>query len=186
MDGNPSPLQDDGLSGQETHLQFWKTKSYEAEESFKTVEILDEKYEVPDLEAIVSKQKYLSSEEKVTLLAVLSPNESLFQANPGKWQGPPVEIESIEGVKPQNSAPYRIPQAHLKAMRKEVDRLVSLKVLRPVQEFEWAAPSFVSPRKMTLFVSSMIFERPILRLNGNRFPSLASLTLWVNLLTRHV
>ena len=72
---------------------------------------------------------------------------ALFQARPGKWKGTPIDIELKEGARPQHSPPYRIPQAHMKALRKEIDRLVQLGVLSPVKEAEWASPTFCIPKK---------------------------------------
>ena len=96
---------------------FWENKAVAREENFKSSEILEAKYEIPDLRRITDKQTHLSSEEKEVLFNLLHSHQDLFLAKPGKWQGPPVDIELKKGAKPQHSAPYRIPQAHLKTMQ---------------------------------------------------------------------
>ena len=125
---------------------FWIEKN-EKQECYKNVEILDAKYEIPDLNEIASSQLHLPTEGRDKLARLFEDCTALFQARPGKWKGTPIDIELKEGARPQHSPPYRIPQAHMKALRKEIDRLVQLGVLSPVKEAEWASPTFCIPKK---------------------------------------
>ena len=42
---------------------------------------------------------------------------------------------------------YTVPHFHKEAIQKEVKQLVKLEVLKPIQESEWAFPSFINPKK---------------------------------------
>ena len=92
-------------------------------------------------------QSHLPDESRAELVRLFKDCVALFQARPGKWNGLEIDIELKGGATPHNSPTYRIPQAHLAALRKGIDRLVKLKVLQPVQASEWASPTFIIPKK---------------------------------------
>ena len=125
---------------------FCNTKK-EHEESYKAIEILDANYTIPDLNHISIAQDHLQDSEKSALSQLLISFKDLFQARPGQWKGHPINIELKEGAKPQNQPPYRIPQAHMKALKTEITRLEGLGVLSKVEESEWSSPTFCIPKK---------------------------------------
>ena len=45
------------------------------------------------------------------------------------------------------SGAFPIPQVHRDTGKREVERLVEIRVLKPIQESEWAFPSFIIPKK---------------------------------------
>ena len=62
---------------------FWQGKAEDNEE-FNTVEILDAKYEVPDLINVAQTQTCLSPKENMDHKELFLDYQDLFQARPGK------------------------------------------------------------------------------------------------------
>jgi hypothetical protein len=58
-----------------------------------------------------------------------------------------VPNQSGGGVKPYHAKVYSIPRVHLKTLRAEVQRLCNQGVLKRVNHSEWAAPTFIIPKK---------------------------------------
>ena len=50
-------------------------------------------------------------------------------------------------TKPFNGRPFPVPHFHKDTIKKEVKRIVEIGVLKPIQESEWAFPSFIIPKK---------------------------------------
>ena len=110
-------------------------------------QILDAKYEAADLEKVCAEQDHLALEERRQLLALLNKYSDLFDGTLGKWKLEPVELELKEGATPYHARPYPIPKCHYDTLRMEVDRLEEIGVLKRVNRSEWAAPSFIIPKK---------------------------------------
>jgi hypothetical protein len=64
-----------------------------------------------------------------------------------KWNSTEVNIELKEGATPYHAKPYPIPKCHLETLKMVVQRLVELRVLKKVNRLEWAAPTFIIPKK---------------------------------------
>ncbi len=95
------------------------------------VEILDAKYAKADLPAIVRDNcKHLNPSERESLLSLLLKFEHLFDCTLGEWSLPPVSIQLMEGAKPFHGRPYPIPKVHKATLMKEIDRLVSIGVIK--------------------------------------------------------
>ena len=109
--------------------------------------ILDAKYEKADLAQLCKKQNHLTKVEQHMLHLLLSKYEHLFDGTLGEWRGTGVSFELRPDAKPYHAKPYPIPHVHEKAMRTECERLVMLGVLEECQESEWAAPTFIIPKK---------------------------------------
>jgi hypothetical protein len=86
-------------------------------------------------------------EQQKKLLDLLQKYEDLFDGSLGKWNGTEVNIELKEGATPYHAKAYPIPKCHLKTLKMEVQRLVELGVLKKVNRSEWAAPTFIIPKK---------------------------------------
>ena len=110
-------------------------------------QILDAKYEAADLEKVCSSQDHLARSEQEKLLALLNKYADLFDGTLGKWNLEPVELELKDDASPYHARPYPIPKCHAETLRMEVDRLVEIGVLKKVNRSEWAAPSFIIPKK---------------------------------------
>ena len=111
------------------------------------MEILNAKYEKANLSTIVSRCTYLKREERAALLKLLLRYEDLFDGTLRTWNRPEVEIKLKKDAVPYFSRPFPVPQVHEKTLKIELDRLVQLGVLKWTNAREWAAPTFIMPKK---------------------------------------
>ncbi len=109
--------------------------------------ILDAKYDKADLEEITANCTHLEPEEREALLRLLKKHEALFDGTLGDWKGEEYDIELKADAKPYHARAYPIPKIHEKTLRDEVARLCKLGVLKRVNRSEWAAPTFIFPKK---------------------------------------
>ena len=65
----------------------------------------------------------------------------------GKWEGKPYHIDLRDNVTPFHAKPFSIPKMYEHTLKMEVERLVKLGVLRKINNSEWAAPTFIIPKK---------------------------------------
>ena len=110
-------------------------------------QILDAKYEKANLEEIAKDCFHLTQIEQQLLLKLLKKYEPLFDGTLGTWKGSAYDIELKEGVKPYHAIPFPIPKIHMETLKHEVQCLVKAGVLRKVNHSEWAAPTFIIPKK---------------------------------------
>ena len=109
--------------------------------------ILDAKYEPANLEQICSAQHQLQRPQQEKLLRLLNKHAELFDGTLGTWKGEEVDLELKEGATPYHARPYPVPRCHVETLRTEVERLCKIGVLKRVNRSEWAAPSFIIPKK---------------------------------------
>ena len=109
--------------------------------------ILDAKYEAADLEQVCSNQEELNTDQQQQLLRLLRKHEQLFDGTLGTWTGSKVKLELLEGATPYHARAFPIPRCHIDTLKVEVERLVQLGVLKRVNRSQWAAPTFVIPKK---------------------------------------
>ena len=109
--------------------------------------ILDAKYEPANLDELEQECKHLSPAEQSGLKDLLEQNKDLFDGSLGHWKGEKYHIELKEGAKPYHAKAYPIPKCHEQTLKMEVDRLVKAGVLKKVNRSEWAAPTFIIPKK---------------------------------------
>ena len=113
----------------------------------RAVRILDANYNKADLPAVVKTCTHLSQHEQNELLEVLHEFEDLFDGTLGDWKTKPVHFELKSGATPYHSRAFPIPRVHKETILKEIKRLVELGVLEWQPTSEWAAPSFIQPKK---------------------------------------
>ena len=65
----------------------------------------------------------------------------MFDGTLGRWQNELYDIEL------KDARPYPIPQIHEKTLQMEVEHLCKIGVLKKVNRSEWAAPTFIIPKK---------------------------------------
>ena len=58
-----------------------------------------------------------------------------------------MSIELKPGTKPVQSKPYKVPQAHMKVFKQEIDGLVEIGLFTKVEMSEWSSPTFCIPKK---------------------------------------
>ena len=119
-----------------------------ADEAFDRVKrILDAKYEPANLQQIAAQSTHLSHAEQEKLHELLTEYNSLFDGTLGCWDDKPYEIDLQENVKPYHARPFPIPKAYEQTLKFEIERLVKAGVLKKVNHSEWAAPTFIIPKK---------------------------------------
>jgi len=74
-----------------------------------------------------------------------------------------------EGAKPYHVRAFPIPKSREEGLKKAINRLCQLKVLKKVNHSEWAAPAFIIPKKVDLFDSFLILGNLIKELSKNLF-----------------
>jgi hypothetical protein len=65
----------------------------------------------------------------------------------GHWHDETYNIELKLDVKPYHAWCYPIPKVYEETMKKEVERLCAIGVLKKVNRSKWAAPTFIIPKK---------------------------------------
>ena len=144
-DGARIPMKDASASANTSfHVQ---ERGCIAEMSDRVNRILDAKYEKADLSAIAKAQSHLKEEQQEKLKALLVKHQTLFDGTLGRWRGEPYDIELREDAKPYHARAYPVPKAYERTLRIEVDRLCQVGVLKKVNRSEWAAPTFIIPKK---------------------------------------
>ena len=104
----------------------------------RVVKILDARYEKADLNAVVTEHcTHLSIPDQEKLLKLLTEFEDLFDGTLGDWDTEPVSLKLKEGTRPYHGRPFPTPKAHKETLKKEVQRLCELGVLKWQSESEW-------------------------------------------------
>ncbi len=89
----------------------------------------------------------LNPSHREKLLLLLLRYETLFDGTLGDWNQSLVSVELKKGAKPYHGRPYPIAQIHKATPLKEIDKLVSIGVLKRQSSLKWASPTFVIPKK---------------------------------------
>ena len=71
----------------------------------------------------------------------------MFDGTLGDWKTKPVSFELKEGSKPYHGRAFPIPLKHNATVLTEIKRLCKIGVLEWKPASEWAAPSFIQPKK---------------------------------------
>ena len=109
--------------------------------------ILDAKYEKADLAEVAAQATHLTQSERTRLHEFLKKYEDLFDGTLGKWNMGAYEIELQPDATPYHARAFPIPHIHTATLKLEVERLVKAGVLKQVNQSEWAAPTFIIPKK---------------------------------------
>jgi hypothetical protein len=110
-------------------------------------QILDAKYEPANLDEIAASCDNLTLDEQQSLKTLLKKFEHLFDGSLGTWTGDDYDIELRSDATPYHVRAFPIPRVHEQTLRHEVDRLCQIGVLKKVNRSEWAAPTFIIPKK---------------------------------------
>ena len=141
------------------------------EASDRIKQIIDAKYEPANLDHVVQECKHLNKEEQSSLHHLLSQYEGLFDGTLGQWTEEPYDIKLKKDATPYHARAYPIPRAHEATLKHEVQRLCDIGVLKKVNRSEWAAPTFIIPKKDE---TCLLYTSPSPRdLSTSRIPSSA-------------
>ncbi len=117
------------------------------EASDRITQILDAKYVAADLEEVCNNQEQLEQQEQQKFLRLLRKHEHLFDGTLGKWTGTKVKLDLIEGAEPYHARAFPVPRVHMETLKREVERFCEIGVLKRVNRSQWAAPTFLIPKK---------------------------------------
>jgi len=144
-DGAVIPMKDGDATEEESYHVQEPEAITDATERIK--QILDAKYEKADLEQVAQDATHLTEEQRKQLHSVLQEYEDLFDGSLGKWNMGAYEIELQPDASPYHARAYPIPKAYTDTLKLEVERLCDAGVLKKVNRSEWAAPTFIIPKK---------------------------------------
>ena len=94
----------------------------------------------------------------------------MFDGTLGEWETDPVSLELKPGIKPYAGKPYPIPRSQRDTLKKEVQRLCDLGVIKWQPESEWASQSFILPKKDKTVRFLSDFREVNKRIVRNPFP----------------
>ena len=109
--------------------------------------ILDADYSKVDSRTYVEELKHLNSTEKALLLKVLQNHKQLFSGGLGTLKVKPIHLELVDGAVPQHARAFPVPRSLEATTKKEMEHLTQLGVFKKTHDSEWAAPTFVQPKK---------------------------------------
>jgi len=112
------------------------------------VRILNRKYKKADLDQVAAGAEELDEHQQKKLLSLLKDFEDLFDGSTlGKWNTDPIDIETKPDHKPSSARYYPVPKVSKAAFKKELERLVEIGVLAPMQQSEYGTAVFIIPKK---------------------------------------
>ena len=128
------------------------TNNIRASDDVFATEILDSLYERQDLKRLAEEQIHLDKAKRDQLYdMIFHGRDDSFAGRLGKWPTEKIGATLKPNAQPFHCGrPIRIPHIHLGTLKKEVDRLVSIGVIEPVDGATagpWCAPSFIIPKK---------------------------------------
>ncbi|GKY96404.1 hypothetical protein MPSEU_000599900 [Mayamaea pseudoterrestris] len=110
-------------------------------------EILSAKYNKVSTDEVADQSTHLNEEQRTDLKRLLRRFPALFSGKLGKYPHELVHIDIDPQAKPVHKRHYPVPRVHEQTFKEELDRLVELGVLEPCGRSEWAAPTFIIPKK---------------------------------------
>jgi hypothetical protein len=111
--------------------------------SLSTMKILDAKYEKADLDTYFKLINHLDSKPKSSLKSLLSEYKHLFDGLLGDWKTDPVDLRLKSGEMPFQLSPFPVPKTHEETLKKEINRLCDLGILKPQVVLEYQSSSFI-------------------------------------------
>ena len=109
--------------------------------------ILDADYSAVDIEEHVETLKHLNREQKEQLKTTLMRHLTLFGGGLGQLDIKPISLELLPGAKPYHARAFPIPKSLERTTKVEIERLTKIGVFEKCYDSEWAAPTFVQPKK---------------------------------------
>jgi hypothetical protein len=109
--------------------------------------ILDADYSKVDLKEFTSELSHLNASEQTMLHNVLYKYDTLFGGGLGTLDVKPVHLELKDDAKPYHSPAFPVPQAYSKTTKKEINCFCDIGVMKKSHNSEWAAPTFIQPKK---------------------------------------
>ena len=90
---------------------------------------------------------YIKDKHKDSLFESLQKYENMFDGTLGKYKGSDYTIARIRGrCKALSCKAFSYSKNHEPTFMKEVNRLIKIGVLKNINNFQWAAPTFIVPK----------------------------------------
>ena len=90
---------------------------------------------------------HLNIDQKDKLAKMLNTHKQLFSGGLDTLNIPPIWLELDKDATPYHARAFPVPKSLEKTTKKEITRLSDIGVLKKDHESEWAAPTFVQPKK---------------------------------------
>jgi hypothetical protein len=113
----------------------------------RATEILHAKYEKVDAMQVARDQKHLNEEQQRAPGKVLNKFTKLFDGTLGKHPHRKAHLELEPGAKPVHSKPCAVAKTHEQVFKDELEHLCSIGALERCGSAEWAALTFMVPKK---------------------------------------
>jgi len=141
----------EGASTQQRTQTENSSLSEDADDNVQTysfaAEITHAKYEEWTPAAVAAAQTHLTQSQRDDIEELVRKYSRLFSGKLGLYRGKPIHLEVDDGAIPVHARPYSIPHAHRDVFRDELRRLEDITVLHPCGATDWAAPTFIIPKK---------------------------------------
>ena len=138
-------LQNSNITQMIYHLSMESKQIAAAERRRKR--ILDADYSKIDTNDHVDALTHLSGEQKEQLKRTLLKHAKLFSGGLGTLNVRPVHLELVDGAVPHHAKAFPVPQSLEATTKKEMARLTDIGVFKKTHNSQWAAPTFVQPKK---------------------------------------
>jgi transposase InsO family protein len=109
--------------------------------------LLDAKYDGATPEQVAQEQRHLTPAQREDVRKLVAKYPKLFSNELRVYPHRKIHLEVDPTATPKHFRPYSVARTHMQVFKKELDRLVSIGVLRPCGATEWAAPTMAIPKK---------------------------------------
>lgn len=111
------------------------------------IQIKHSKYETTSPQQVILLQKHLDQQQQQQLLSILKLHTILFNGKLGKYPHQKIHLDVNKNVQPFHAKAYAVPHIHQQVFKDELQRLCEIKVLERCGRSEWAAGTFIIPKK---------------------------------------
>jgi hypothetical protein len=136
---------------QQMHVDFLESLSPDNDIDFpneiNVTRILEAKCQKVDVNETAQKQTHLTQTQRDDLATLLSKRGTLFNGELGLHPHRKLHLDLVEDAKPTHKRPCPVAHSNLETFKNELEHLVKLKVLQRCGASEWAAPTFIVPKK---------------------------------------
>ena len=108
---------------------------------------MDANYKAISTKEVPQAQKHLNATQRQQLQQHLSNFSTLFDGRLGHYPHSTIHLEVQPNAVLVHSKAYSVPKTEEDVFKKELKHLVDIGVLRPCGPTEWAAPTFIIPKK---------------------------------------
>eukprot|EP00957_Ditylum_brightwellii_P101412 7728753-Ditylum_brightwellii.AAC.1 len=131
----------------EEDLALYNDDVDEEEDTSFVPEITEAKRKAVSPDEVAEQQKHLTPVQCEILKKVLEQTPILFYGKLGCYPHKKIKLELQKDVRPYHAKTYLVPRIHQEIFKKELKYLVEMGVLRPCGPTEWAAGTFIIPKK---------------------------------------